>query len=475
MGNELARALEAIIMVADAPVEPSLLAQLLERDVGTIEATLQELMASYEVEDRGFILTKVAGGYRYQSHPDLAPYVERFVLEGQSARLSAAALETLAIVAYKQPISRGQVAAIRGVNVDGVVRTLEQRGYIMEVGRDPGPGSPSLFGTTSVFLEKMGLASLGDLPPIADFVPGAEVVEQLEQGLRAEVTDDAVVGPDAPVPEPVEPAAAAPVATEPEPVEEAPVSDTPPEDVGEPPAEPARALIDEVPGPIGSEVPAVVDVEPLQDERDVVDEMPGQLDVEVDVAPEPVVTDPVPETDPELARDTTEDEPVDGPARSDGPSEEVALRRDPFRGDGAGPSGRGSGDAGAGDRHGGEEAPDGPPATDGPPAAGSVDAATTATGAVPVPGGHPHDDGAGPPPEAGTGTVSHAGEEAGEPGQAPHRDEPADADRGAEAGPALPGSGSDDPETIGARPGRAAEGVVDPAPPPAPDVTPRWP
>jgi segregation and condensation protein B len=172
MATELARAMEAIVMVADGPVEPQLLAELLELDVAQVEATLQELMASYEVEDRGFILTKVAGGYRYQSHPDLAAYVERFVLEGQSARLSAAALETLAIVAYKQPISRGQMAAIRGVNVDGVVRTLEQRGYIMEVGRDPGPGNPSLFGTTSVFLEKLGLASIDDLPPIADFVPG---------------------------------------------------------------------------------------------------------------------------------------------------------------------------------------------------------------------------------------------------------------------------------------------------------------
>jgi segregation and condensation protein B len=187
MATEMARAMEAIIMVADGPVDPQLLAQLLERDVTEVEDVLRELMASYEVEDRGFILTKVAGGYRYQSHPDLAGYVERFVLEGQSSRLSAAALETLAIVAYKQPISRGQVAAIRGVNVDGVVRTLEQRGYIMEVGRDPGPGNPSLFGTTTVFLEKMGINSLDDLPPIADFVPGPEIVEQLEHGLRAEI------------------------------------------------------------------------------------------------------------------------------------------------------------------------------------------------------------------------------------------------------------------------------------------------
>jgi hypothetical protein len=128
----------------------------------------------------------VAGGWRYQSHPGQASYVERFVLEGQTAKLSAAALETLAIVAYKQPISRAQVATIRGVSVDGVVRTLEQRGYITEVARDPGPGQAVLFGTTPLFLDKLGLSSLADLPAIADFVPGADVVEALEHGLRVE-------------------------------------------------------------------------------------------------------------------------------------------------------------------------------------------------------------------------------------------------------------------------------------------------
>ena len=107
---------------------------------------------------------QVAGGWRFQSHPDLAPYVERFVLEGQSARLSGAALETLAIVAYKQPVSRAQVAAIRGVNVDGVMRTLHQRGFIAEVGKDPGPGQAVLFGTTALFLERLGLNALDQLP-----------------------------------------------------------------------------------------------------------------------------------------------------------------------------------------------------------------------------------------------------------------------------------------------------------------------
>lgn len=189
MASETARAVEAILMVADRPVDPQLLAEVTEASRSQIDQVLTELALSYEAEDRGFILTQVAGGYRFQSHPDLAPYVERFVLEGQTARLSAAALETLAIVAYKQPISRAQVAAIRGVNVDGVIRTLEHRGYIAEIGRDPGPGQPVLFGTTDLFLERMGLASVEDLPPIAEFVPGPEVVEALEHGLRAEPED----------------------------------------------------------------------------------------------------------------------------------------------------------------------------------------------------------------------------------------------------------------------------------------------
>jgi segregation and condensation protein B len=188
--TETHRALEAILLVADEPAEPNLLAQLLEVPPARVEELCAELAARYEVDGHGFVLVKVAGGWRYQTAPDLAAYVERFALEGQSARMSAAALETLAIVAYKQPLSRGQIGAIRGVNVDGVMRTLQQRGYITEVARDPGPGQAVLFGTTTLFLEKLGLDSLDDLPPLGDFVPGAEVVEALEQGLR--VTPDAV-------------------------------------------------------------------------------------------------------------------------------------------------------------------------------------------------------------------------------------------------------------------------------------------
>ena len=188
---EAVRAIEAIVMVASEPVEPQLLAQLLEIPVTAVEDLCLRLTEAYEAAGHGVQLVRVAGGYRFQSHPDLAPYVERFVLEGQSARLSAAALETLAVIAYKQPVSRAQVAAIRGVDPEAVVRTLQARGYITEVGRDPGPGQAVLWGTTPLFLERLGLDSLADLPPLAEFVPGADVVEALEQGLRVTPPDGA--------------------------------------------------------------------------------------------------------------------------------------------------------------------------------------------------------------------------------------------------------------------------------------------
>jgi segregation and condensation protein B len=187
---DVVRAIEAIVLVATEPVPPDLLAQLLELPAVTVEELCRRLAEAYDEAGHGFQLVRVAGGYRYQSHPDLAPYVERFVLEGQSARLSAAALETLAIVAYKQPISRAQIASIRGVDPDAVLRTLQSRGYVDQVGRDPGPGQAVLWGTTGQFLERLGLDSVAELPPIADFVPGAEVVEALEAGLRVDTSVD---------------------------------------------------------------------------------------------------------------------------------------------------------------------------------------------------------------------------------------------------------------------------------------------
>jgi len=200
--EELARALEAILMAATEPVEPSLLAQLLEQPATLVNRLCQRLALRYEEQGHGFQLVRVAGGWRYQTHPDMVAYVERFVLDGQRARLSGAALETLAIVAYKQPISRGQIASIRGVDPDGVLRTLQGRGYVDHVARDPGPGQAVLWGTTPKFLEKLGIDSLADLPPLAGFVPGAEVVEALEQGLRISPVEPSSAASDGEPPAP---------------------------------------------------------------------------------------------------------------------------------------------------------------------------------------------------------------------------------------------------------------------------------
>ena len=187
------------MLAATEPVEPRVIAELVELPVAHVEQLCAELAREYEDDGRGFVLARVAGGYRYQTHPDLAPYVEHFVLEGQHVRLSGAALETLAIVAYKQPISRGQISAIRGVNVESTLSTLIQRGYVEEAGRDPGPGTAVLYGTTTVFLERLGLDSLRDLPNLGEFVPDASIVEALERGLRLS-DDPSATGDDDPEP-----------------------------------------------------------------------------------------------------------------------------------------------------------------------------------------------------------------------------------------------------------------------------------
>lgn len=198
------RAIEAIVLVAHEPVPTDLLAQLLEQSTVLVEQWCEELAATYAERGHGFELVRIAGGYRYQTTSDMTPYVERYLLHDQRSRLSGAALETLAIIAYKQPISRAQVAAIRGVDPDGVIRTLQARGYIGETGRDDGPGQAILFGTTASFLEKLGLDSLDDLPPIAEFIPSAEVVEALETGLRVTPVIEVSTADNTPDP-PVEP------------------------------------------------------------------------------------------------------------------------------------------------------------------------------------------------------------------------------------------------------------------------------
>ena len=182
---ELGRTIEADPAGGGGAVPPRLLAELVEEPVERVEEVLDELAQSYEREHRGFVLARIAGGRGLQTHPDLAPYVERFANREVSHRLSTAALETLAIVAYRQPVSRGQISALRGVNVDGVTRLLEQRGYIAVVGHAEGPGQPALFGTTDLFLERLGLDSLDQLPPVEDFLPGPEVAGDLERDLQS--------------------------------------------------------------------------------------------------------------------------------------------------------------------------------------------------------------------------------------------------------------------------------------------------
>ena len=196
MNDDLGRAVEAVLLVAVEPVPPGLLAELLEEPVERIDEVLGALAQEYTDAGHGFILARIAGGARLQTHPDLASYVERFANRDVSPRLSTAALETLAIVAYRQPVSRGQISSLRGVNVDGVTRLLEQRGYIAVVGHAEGPGQPALFGTTDLFLERLGLDSLAQLPPVEDFLPGPEVAGQFEEELQASLgvdvgTDDA--------------------------------------------------------------------------------------------------------------------------------------------------------------------------------------------------------------------------------------------------------------------------------------------
>ncbi len=179
-----ARAIEAVLIVAVEPVPAGLLAELLELPVEQIDPLCDELAESCRTEGRGFEVVRIAGGFRIQTHPALAPYVERFANVGVSSRLSAAALETMAIVAYKQPVSRAQIAALRGVNVDGVVRLLEHRGYIAAVGRAPGPGQAVLYATTEAFLERLGLDRLDQLPPVEDLLPGPEALADLEEQMR---------------------------------------------------------------------------------------------------------------------------------------------------------------------------------------------------------------------------------------------------------------------------------------------------
>ncbi len=177
----LAAAIEALLLVSVEPVPVLTLAQWVRRPVSQVEAEVQRLAAQYASAGRGFRLHFVAGGWRYSTSLACAPVVERSVLEGQHGRLSQAALETLAVVAYRQPVTRGRVSGVRAVNVDGVMRTLLARGLVTEVGHDPGSAAV-LYGTTDLFCEKMGLASLAELPDLAELLPGLEHLDELLDG-----------------------------------------------------------------------------------------------------------------------------------------------------------------------------------------------------------------------------------------------------------------------------------------------------
>ena len=166
----LAAALEALLMVADEPMSTMTLAQATKSPVDEIEACLTSLAQAYRDQGRGFDLREIAGGWRFYTSADCSPIIERWVLDGQQARLTQASLETLAVIAYRQPVTRGRVSAVRGVNVDGVIKTLLSRGLIEEAGHEA-ESSAIYYRTTSYFLERLGIASIDELPPVAEHIP----------------------------------------------------------------------------------------------------------------------------------------------------------------------------------------------------------------------------------------------------------------------------------------------------------------
>jgi segregation and condensation protein B len=189
----LEQKLEAMLTVALEPISAEELADVVDADAKEVTATLRSLRSQFADERRGFQIAELASGWVMQSSPDVAQWVTKFANRDVSHRLSSAALETLAIIAYRQPISRAQITALRGVNVDGVSRLLEQRGYIEEQGRAGGPGQPILYGTTELFLDRMGLALISDLPPIEEFMPPIETANEIVDELAYGVDDSTEV------------------------------------------------------------------------------------------------------------------------------------------------------------------------------------------------------------------------------------------------------------------------------------------
>ncbi len=189
----LEQKLEAMLTVALEPISTEELADVVEADATEVLEVLRRLRSEFVADRRGFQFIELASGWVMQSAPDVAEWVAKFANRDVSHRLSSAALETLAIIAYRQPISRAQITALRGVNVDGVSRLLEQRGYIEERGRAAGPGQPILYATTELFLDRMGLSSISELPPIEEFMPTLETANAIVDEFT-EAASDAIEG-----------------------------------------------------------------------------------------------------------------------------------------------------------------------------------------------------------------------------------------------------------------------------------------
>jgi segregation and condensation protein B len=183
--NTLAGALEAILFVAEQPITTQELAVVVDQPTAVVNEALNDL-ADMLRDGHGIVLKEAGGGWRLYTHESALEYLERYASTDKAKRLSNAAMETLSVVAYKQPVSRGQVSEIRGVDSEHALKTLERRELVTEIGRASGPGQAVLYGTTGLFLEKMGVASISDLPALADHVPPSQIMETLEMPMRPE-------------------------------------------------------------------------------------------------------------------------------------------------------------------------------------------------------------------------------------------------------------------------------------------------
>lgn len=184
-GDSLRGALEALLFVSDEPVSAARLAKLLDASPGDVDAALSNLAEEYRETERGFQLREVAGGWRFYTHPAYHDVIEKYVLSWDTRRLSQAALEALAVVAYHQPVSRQGINAVRGVNSEGVLASLVEKGLVREVGRDKNAGNAILYGTTRTFLEKFGLKDINELPPLAEFAPDADTERSIRERLSS--------------------------------------------------------------------------------------------------------------------------------------------------------------------------------------------------------------------------------------------------------------------------------------------------